>query len=193
MLTPRRLLTKFAGLLALLLLLFALALSAEAAQTTGKGKSAKGKSLHGASWAFGVSRDRNSPLWSKGVRAESISSRAMPKLGKAKGKAVNTGGGISRALDGRDKKRNGLALSVEKASSQWKVAPSQQTMQPDECMERESRHVLRAHTDLAGRKDLSVSVGPELTIKDEQHGSAAAADGEPDSVLGLGMRFKLDF
>ncbi len=39
---------------------------------------------------------------------------------------------------------------------------------------------------------LSIRVGPELILKDEQR-ERANANKQPESALGLGMQFKLDF
>ena len=56
----------------------------------------------------------------------------------------------------------------------------------------QSRHVVRAYADVDAGDDLSIRVGPELILKDEQR-ERANANKQPESALGLGMQFKLDF
>lgn len=174
--------------------------------------------LHGQPWAFGASEDRKAALWQRGVPAKSLKQRAVssaagrgafggassPRNGQATG-AMNTGGGIDRALStarsGAESRngargarpKGGLGLRMENETTTWNVTPMRESVRPDEVLARDSRHVVRAFADMEPTEDLSISVGPELILKDEQHGAESAGAGQPDSALGLGMQFRLDF
>ena len=114
--------------------------------------------------------------------------------------AMDTESGISSALSAAQggtaragKPKGSMGLSMENETTTWNVTPMREAMRPDEVQARESRHVVRAFADLEPTDDLSISVGPELILKDEQHGAESAGSSQPDSALGLGMQFKLDF
>lgn len=129
----------------------------------------------------------------------------------AKGKGVmNTGGGINRAVatarsgpsaagntlpsPGKSAKPKGaVGVSMQDSTSTWNVTPMRESMRPDEVKARDRHHVLRAFAGVSSGDNLSISVGPELTLKDEQNCAESAGASQPDSALGLGMQFKLDF
>lgn len=149
------------------------------------------------------------------AQAAKAAGAEKPATGKAlvskaaKGKAVvNTGGGINRALAtatpsaqaqalpqaARSARAKGsLGLSMQDSTTTWNVTPMRESMRPDEVMARDKRHVLRAFAGVAPGDDMSISVGPELILKDEQHCAESAGTSQPDSALGLGMQFKMDF
>ena len=106
--------------------------------------------------------------------------------------ATAGGGQAGGAPQGR-KPRGSVGLSMENETTTWNVTPMREAMRPDEVLARDSRHVVRAFADMEPAEDLSISVGPELILKDEQHGAESAGSSQPDSALGLGMQFKLDF
>lgn len=148
------------------------------------------ESVHGQPWAFGQSDSRNDAIWKKGVNAGQVVKNARPDL---KTGAANTSGGINRSLSEAEKAnvKSSLGLSMNDETSAWKVEPER--IHPDENMYRDKRHVVRAFADVKTGSDLNISVGPELILKDEQHGDESASESQPDSALGLGMRFKYDF
>lgn len=152
----------------------------------------KKKSLHGSVWAFGQSGDRDAALWREGMPAQNLRARAVG--GK---KAMNTAPGIDNALnvanENEKKPRGGLGISVENEISTWRERLPAEGARPDECLPLEKRHVVRAFADVEAADDLSISVGPELIIRDEQNREHSAGNSQPDSALGLGMQFKLDF
>lgn len=183
----------------------------------GRRPQARKGTLHGQAWAFGASEDRNAAIWQRGVRATTLKQRAVssaargafggaaaPRKGQAAG-AMDTGRGIDRALstarsqtDSREgtrgaRAKGGLGLSMENETTTWNVTPMREAVRPDEVLARDSRHVVRAFADVEPTDDLSISVGPELILKDEQRGAESAGASQPDSALGLGMQFKLDF
>ena len=163
--------------------------------TGAKADARKKKALHGNAWAFGQSDDRDAAIWRQGMPVRSLHDRAVSKAGVKK-KAMNTAPGIDNALNeaaGSKKKKSGLALSVDNETSTWRERLPTETARPDEILPLESRHVVRAFADLETGEDLSISVGPELILKDEQNRDHSASNSQPDSALGLGMQFKLDF
>lgn len=150
--------------------------------------------MHGRSWAFGHSSDRNAAIWREGVPSEDLHGRAVS--GSLEKKAVNTAKSISSALSGSaqgKKKKNPLGISVESEVSTWREPLPTDGVRPDEVLPLESRHVVRAYADLETDGDVSISVGPELILRDEQTRERNSNTNQPDSVLGMGMQFKMDF
>ncbi len=184
----------------------------------GQRQQTRNGALHGQPWAFGASEDRKAALWQRGVPARSLKQRAVssaargafggvtaPRKGQAADGAMNTGAGIDRALatarSGTGERnaargarpKGGLGLRMENETTTWNVTPMRESLRPDEVLARDSRHVVRAFADMEPTDDLSISVGPELILRDEQRGAESAGASQPDSALGLGMQFKLDF
>lgn len=218
------------GLLLLLLLAGYLLAYAPAAEAASAQQTQKGKALHGQSWAFGQSEDRNAAIWRRGVPAQSLKQKAVTGTAGAKGTAgskgaaggknaagkgqtgygaVDTGEAIERALSAAQaasqaeearaageqgfKPKGSLGLSMKDSTTTWNVTPMREAMRPDEILVRDRQHVVRAFADVEPTDDLSIRVGPELILKDEQHAAESAGASQPDSALGLGMQFKLDF
>ena len=148
------------------------------------------KSMHGEAWAFGESETRKDAIWKKGLDGDQVTKKPARKH-----KAANTAGGINSALDQAEKKklRGSVGMSMENESGSWKVAPEQKRLHADETMFRDRRHVVRAFAGVKAGDNLDISVGPELILKDEQRAEEGATENQPDSQLGVGMQFKLDF
>ena len=152
-------------------------------------------SLHARDWTFseGSSRD----AWQiQGMPTNNLQGRAVgspvPK-DITPGQVVNTSKGIDSALSHaeKSKKKSALALSVDDESSPWREsATSDKT--PDENLSMESRHVVRAYADTEVSEDMNIGLGPELILRNEQR-ERPSNNKQPDSVLGMGMQFKLDF
>jgi len=147
--------------------------------------------VHARAWAFGgggQSRD----AWRGGASTGDLQKRAVVK-DAPKGETVNTTSGIDSALKASENKNaSGLGVSVGQDESSWRRKTPSDVEAPDENLPMQSRHVVRAFADVDAGDDLNISLGPELILKDEQR-ERAAANKEPDSTLGMGMRFKLDF
>lgn len=140
----------------------------------------------------------------KNAAATGQAGRSAPGKG-----AVDTGDAIERALSAAQaasqaeeakaageqgfKPRGSLGLSMKDSTTTWNVTPMREAMRPDEKLVRDRQHVVRAFADVEPTDDLSIRVGPELILKDEQHAAESAGASQPDSALGLGMQFKLDF
>lgn len=150
------------------------------------------KALHGKPWAFGQSNARADAIWHTGLDGKEVTKNALPDQ---KPDAANTKGGINNALENASKKnlRGNVGLSMGNETSSWKVTPEQKNIHPDETIFRERSHVVRAFADVKAGENLNISVGPELIIKDEKHAEESANESQPDSSLGVGMKFKLDF
>ena len=171
-------------------------------------QSLKQKAVTGASAAKGVGGKVSA--WGTGAPAGK-SAAGKGQAGKyAPGKgAVDTGDAIERALSAAQaaskaeeakaaseqgfKPKGSLGLSMKDSTTTWNVTPMREAMRPDEILVRDRQHVVRAFADVEPTDDLSIRVGPELILKDEQHAAESAGSSQPDSALGLGMQFKLDF
>ncbi|MDE7241882.1 hypothetical protein [Desulfovibrio sp.] len=140
----------------------------------------------------------------KAASGKNAAGKRLPGKG-----AVDTGDAIERALSAARaasqaeeakaaeergfRPRGSLGLSMKDSTTTWNVTPMREAMRPDEVLVRDRQHVVRAFADVEPTDDLSIRVGPELILKDEQHAAESAGSSQPDSALGLGMRFKLDF
>lgn len=159
----------------------------------------KTKGLHGESWAFGRSDARKEALWENGVGGETLQHKAT---GGKKGKAVGNTASIEASLqreaarqkkDEEQRKRGALGMSLDTDESVWRPETPSGPGKPDETLSiGSSRHTLRAFGGLKS-DDLSISVGPEITVKDRDNQGHFARSDEPDSSVGMGMRFSLDF
>ena len=152
-------------------------------------------SLHARDWTFseGSSRD----AWQiQGMPTNNLQGRAVgspvPK-DITPGQVVNTSKGIDSALSQaeKSKKKGALALSVDDESSPWRESVTSDKT-PDENLSMESRHVVRAYADTEVSEDMNIGLGPELILRNE-HRERPSNNKQPDSVLGMGMQFKLDF
>lgn len=160
----------------------------------------KNASLHGESWAFGQSAAREDALWKKGVEGETLHHHATG--GKWTAPAVGNTASIEASLrreserqkkDEERQRRGGLGMSLDTDDSVWRPQTPTAPGKPDETLSiGNSRHTLRAFGGVRS-DDLSISVGPEITLKDRENGNHFAHSEEPDSAVGMGMRFSLDF
>lgn len=153
----------------------------------------KEKALTGDAWTFGQSLGRNDAIWHKGINFNDVKARATRNVPKVPKQAADTRKGIDRAIENTREKNFPGGVSMETQKSSWKVNPTEKFMRPDEEKVRESRHVVRAFADVAPSDNLDINIGPELILKDENSRDQIANSSQPDTVLGLGMNFKLDF
>ena len=144
------------------------------------------------SWSFGQSLERGESIWKKGVGAAEIKQKALPNKNS---NIVDTRKGIDKAVNNAIKNppSRSLGLSMEKEDSHWRSDPAANNPHIDENMARDRKRVFRAYADVRGGEDWNITVGPELILKDDQYGEASANSSEPDSALGLGMKFHYDF
>jgi hypothetical protein len=129
------------------------------------------------------------------VGADELKKKAVPASQAEQ--SVDTASAIDEALNQAERmrqKQTGLNLSIRNESTSFRDVRSQGggDANPGENPARTGRHVVGAFADVQSGEDLRILVGPELSIKDELAWEKSAGD-EPDSSLGMGMRFKLDF
>ena len=153
----------------------------------------KDKAITGDAWTFGQSLGRNDAIWHKGINSNDVKARATKNVPRVPKQAADTRKGINRAIENSREKIFPGGLSMETQKSSWKVNPAEKFMRPDEEKVRESRHVVRAFADVAPSDNLDINIGPELILKDDNSRDQIANSSQPDTVLGLGMNFKLDF
>lgn len=150
------------------------------------GASATQEALHAPAWAFGQSESRNDRIWQNGIDGDVVSRKK-----KTDKKGAEKKDGLANAT--RENIRGSLGFSLKEETSSWKTTPKATSIHPDENIYRDRKHVVRAFADVHAGDDFSISVGPELILKDEQPTEESATENQPDSALGLGMRFKYDF
>lgn len=151
--------------------------------------------LHGNPWAFGQSTDREAVLWQKGVDGATISKKGWPPSKTGGKNGVDSRTGIDTAIANTKSQgaKSKFGVTLQKESNTWAVAPEVKAMRPDEEKTRVSQHVLRAYAGVEAADDFNISVGPELILKDEERSAEAANPNQPESTLGLGMKFQFDF
>lgn len=168
------------------------------------GKAAAGNSKGGQAWSFGTSRDRNNALWHDGVETDSLRKRA---LGRDRGNSSS----IEHALREADRQakaesrkakeaereaeeKSRLGMNIRRDDSVWRAELPSSEARPDELRPLERRHVVRAYADFMDSDDASLTIGPELMLKDEHNewGKKSRPE-ENDPSVGLGMQFSLDF
>ena len=173
-----------------------------------KQKAVTGASAAKAAGAKGNGGGEGAP-GGKSAAAGGQAGKTAPGKGAPGNGAVDTGDAIERALSAAQaaskaeeakaaseqgfRPKGSLGLSMKDSTTTWNVTPMRESMRPDEILVRDRQHVVRAFADVEPVDDLSIRVGPELILKDEQHAAESAGSSQPDSALGLGMQFKLDF
>lgn len=150
--------------------------------------------LHAQPWTFGQSSDRANNLWKLGVDGQAISrknkSQDKPTSFKDKSKAKSLNSN-PQAHNSQTRPKVGLEMQTKGGS--WAVAPELKNIRPDEEKLRDQQHVFRAFAGVEAGEDFDISFGPELILRDDEHTAESANADQPDSALGLGMKFKLDF
>ena len=87
-----------------------------------------------------------------------------------------------------------LGMNIRRGDSVWRAELPSSEARPDELRPLERRHVVRAYADFMDSDDASLTIGPELMLKDEHNewGKKSRPE-ENDPSVGLGMQFSLDF
>ena len=87
-----------------------------------------------------------------------------------------------------------LGMNIRRDDSVWRAELPSSEARPDELRPLERRHVVRAYADFMDSDDASLTIGPELMLKDEHNewGKKSRPE-ENDPSVGLGMQFSLDF
>lgn len=142
--------------------------------------------IHAPAWVFGQSESRKDRIWQNGIDGDVVSR-------KKKGDKARTEKKENPANAPKENIRGSLGFSLKEETSRWKTSPDEQSLHADENIYRDRKHVVRAFADVQAGDDFKISVGPEIILKDEQPTEESATENQPDSALGLGMRFKYDF
>lgn len=169
--------------------------------------SARGATVPGSSrWAFG--KDEGQTLrWRQGISGAELQHKAVVGREKApagSGAAAKSGnrlaaaplpghGGKSAAADvdsGGDK--SGVYLSWERDITTWQPETPAGARRAGEVFSLHQRHIVRAQAR-AVNKNASVSVGPEVILKDDNDKAVAKDPHSPDSAVGFGMHFMVGF
>lgn len=179
------------------------AATAPAAKAPPAGTAGRGTPGNGQSWGFGTSSDRDAALWRDGVETDSLRKRA---LGRDRGNAASiehalrqadrqakAGSRAKQALrDDGEKSR--LGVNIRRDDSVWHAELPSGEGRADELRPLERRHVVRAYADIMDSDDASLTIGPELMLRDEDREWGKGNRPEDrDASLGLGMQFSLDF
>ena len=126
----------------------------------------------------------------KGLSADKIRENAV--LGRAAAPAKNAG--KEKCQQVHSPMPGEIHFAYEKQHSTWSPKPpASQQKSPDESLALQGEHHVGAYSTLDNSKDLDIQVGPELILKDEKHNSPLTRSDQPDSELGVGMRFSYDF
>ncbi|MDR2055002.1 MAG: hypothetical protein LBQ10_03920 [Desulfovibrio sp.] len=156
---------------------------------------AKAQPLHAPSWVFSSPDSRKARQWQQGVGADELKKKAIP-AGQDE-RSINTSSAIDEALKRAERmsqKQSGLNLSIRNESTSFRDVQPQGggNAHPGENPVRTGRHIVGAFADVQSGEDLNILFGPELSIRDELSMEKSAGN-QPDSSLGMGMQFKLDF
>ena len=115
--------------------------------------------------------------------------------------AQKTGDSITRdatekstAMVSEAEEKSRLGMNIRRDDSVWRAELPSSEARPDELRPLERRHVVRAYADFMDSDDASLTIGPELMLKDEHNewGKKSRPE-ENDPSVGLGMQFSLDF
>ncbi len=86
-----------------------------------------------------------------------------------------------------------VQFSYDNEKRNWSSHPSHLSPLSDEGLGLHEEHRLRAFTHLDDDQNLDISAGPELIFKDQKHNTTVRSSKQPDTELGVGMRFTYDF
>lgn len=166
--------------------------SSKASRLESRQKEKRAKGLHAPAWAFG-GKEKSRDAWRTGANTRDLQKRAVCDNSSDETVLDPTDCTNSTLDDAQEKNANksGMGLSVGQDDSSWRKK-GQYELEAGEDLPMQSRHVLRAYADVDAGDDLSIRVGPELILKDEQR-ERTPTNAQPESALGLGMQFKLDF
>ena len=148
-----------------------------------------------SAWTFSQG-ESSRDVWREAMPMETLRRRAVKPQDRRTTRAVNTKPAIDSALRAIKKRREtkgDVGFSIKQESSSWREDALSQDKAPDEKLPMESRNVVGAYAGVITDDDLSIKVGPELILKDDTRENPHADNRQPESSLGLGMQFKLDF
>ena len=149
----------------------------------GADKAAQQRAVHGNGFGFETQRSRD--FWSSnGIGGSQLMQHAV------KGKKAKQGQSPDASQPSgqqENKKKDFLNFSVDREKSDWRAKPGKS---PGEDVSIESQHRVRAFATTED-DDVSLGLGPEVVVRDQQKSGAARNSSQPDVDAGVGMRLKL--
>ncbi len=152
-------------------------------------------------WTFGAD-EAQTARWRQGISGAELQHQAVSGAGRRSGVSGATARAGKRADDGKKSAmaaaapsggdRSGVYLSWERDITTWQPETPTRIRQAGEVFSLHQRHIVRAQAR-AGDKNASVSVGPEVILKDDNDKAVAKDPHSPDSAVGFGMHFMLGF
>ena len=141
------------------------------------------RAVHGNGFGFETQRSRD--FWSSnGIGGSQLMQHAV-KGNKAKqGQSPDASQPSGQQ---ENKKKDFLNFSVDREKSDWRAKPGKS---PGEDVSIESQHRVRAFATTED-DDVSLGLGPEVVVRDQQKSGAARNSSQPDVDAGVGMRLKL--
>ena len=125
---------------------------------------------------------------------ETLGCHLMAYLGEHYPDALKTAYKLSALPEREAEEKSRLGMNIRRDDSVWRAELPSSEARPDELRPLERRHVVRAYADFMDSDDASLTIGPELMLKDEHNewGKKSRPE-ENDPSVGLGMQFSLDF
>ena len=164
-------------------------------------------------WAFGVDEEQ-AVRWRRGISGADLQHKAVAGAAKPTAVAAGTRKGAPASISsvherghggrghGRARARaaepvpdgdvSGVVLSWERDTATWHPEASARIRQAGEVFSLHQRHIVRAQAR-AGDRNASVSIGPEVILRDDNDRSVAKDPHSPESAVGFGMRFHVGF
>lgn len=148
-----------------------------------------------AAWSFEAD-GAQAKRWRQGISGAELQHKAVARAARASKPAAATRreekGGENAGKTGAASENSGIYLSWERDITTWQPETPRKIRQAGETFSLHQRHIVRAQAR-AGTSDASVSVGPEVILKDGNDKALAKDPNSPDSAVGFGMHFMVGF
>lgn len=199
-----------AALLLALSLCAAPALAARASGTPGPRRPPPPAPDPASGWSFGEDNGREA-RWSRGISGAALRHRAVVREAAAMTASPDAAGQASHAnpagqaghAAGRGRARvaqasppgeelSPVVLSWERDTATWHPEASARIRQAGEVFSLHERHIVRAQARV-GDRNASLSIGPEVILRDDNDRAIARDPHSPESAVGIGMRFRIGF
>ena len=125
---------------------------------------------------------------------ETLGCHLMAYLGEHYPDALKTAYKLSALPEREAEEKSRLGMNIRRDDSVWRAELPSSEARPDELRPLERRHVVRAYADFMDSDDASLTIGPELMLKDEHNewGKKSRPE-ENDPSVGIGRQFSLGF
>lgn len=187
-----------AALLLALSLCAAPALAARASGTPGPRRPPPPAPDPASGWSFGEDNGREA-RWSRGISGAALRHRAVVREAAAMTASPDAasqaaGRGRARAAQASPpgEALSPVVLSWERDTATWHPEASARIRQAGEVFSLHERHIVRAQARV-GDRNASLSIGPEVILRDDNDRAIAKDPHSPESAVGIGMRFWIGF